>query len=106
VKPLRLRLGRIKQALIYVQRHFSSINAALKMRREDFTDDVRQNMLAAYEFLDAIVHEDVDLFSDQGFEALLQLNPLVLLGKGYDPREFGRYISAPRERFFANSENK
>jgi len=102
VKPLRLRLGRIEQELIDVQRHFSSINAALKMRREDFTDDVRQNMMAAYEFLDAIVHDDVDLFSDQGLEALLQLNHLVLLGRGYDPREFGRYISATRERFFAN----
>jgi hypothetical protein len=82
VKPLRLRLGRIEQELNDVQRHFSSINAVLKMRRDDFTDDVRQNMLAAYELLDAIVHDDVDLFSDQGLEALLPLNHLVLLGRG------------------------
>ena len=102
MKPLRLRLGRIEQELNDVQRHFSSINAALKMRREDFTDDVRQNMLAAYEFLDAIVRDGVDLFSDQGLEALLQLNDLVLLGRGYDSREFGRHISATREQFFAN----
>jgi hypothetical protein len=102
VKPLRLRLGRIEQALIDVQRHFSSINAALKMRRDDFTDDVRRNMLAAYEFLDAMVHDDVDLFSDEGLEALLQLNHLVLLGRGYDSRAFGRHISATRKRFFAN----
>jgi len=102
VKPQRLRLGRIEQALIEVQRHFSSINAALKLRRDDFTDDVRQNMLAAYEFLDAIVHDGVDLFSAQGLEALLQLNHLVLLGRGYDSRAFGRHISATREQFFAN----
>ena len=102
MRPLRLRLGRIEQELIDVQRHFPSINAALKMRRDDFTDDVRQNMLAAYEFLDAIVHDGVDLFSHQGLEALLQLNHLVLLGKGYDPREFVRHISATREQFFAN----
>ena len=82
MKPLRLRLGRIEQELNDVQRHFSSINAALKIRRDDFTDDVRQNMLAAYEFLDAIVRDGVDLFSDQGLEALLQLNDLVLLGRG------------------------
>ena len=102
MKPLRLRLGRIEQELIGVQRHFSSINAALKMRRDDFTDVVRRNMVTAYEFLDAIVHDDVDLFSDQGLEALLQMNHLVLLGRGYDSRAFGRHISATRERFFAN----
>ena len=66
VKPLRLRLERIERELIDVQRHFSSINAALKLRRDDFTDVVRQNMLAAYEFLNAIVRDGVDLFSDQG----------------------------------------
>jgi hypothetical protein len=102
VRPLLLHLGRIEQELIDVQHHFSSINAALKMRREDFTDDVRQNMLAAYEFLDALVHDDVDLFGDQGLKALLQLNHLVLLGRGYDSRAFGRHISATREQFFAN----
>ena len=102
MKPLRLRMGRIEQELKDVQRHFSSINAALKIRRDDFTDDVRQNMIAAYEFLDAIVHDDVDLFSDQGLEALLALNHLVLLGRGYDSRAFVRHISATRERFFAN----
>ena len=30
-----------------------------------------------------------DLFNDEGLEALLQLNHLVLLGKGYDPRQPG-----------------
>src|SRR3984957_2104103 len=32
------------------------------------------------------------------------LNHLVLLGQDYDPRAFGRHISATRERFFANFE--
>ena len=102
VKPLRLRLGRIEEELRDVQRHFASINALLRSRRDDFTDTVRQNMLAAYEFLDAIVHDGVDLFSDQGLEALLQLNHLVLLGRDYDSRAFSRHISATRQQFFTN----
>src|SRR5215469_13676468 len=102
VKPLRLQLGRIEEELRDVQRHFPSINALLRLRRDDFTDTVRQNMLAAYEFLDAIVHDGVDLFSDQGLEALLQLNHLVLLGRDYDARAFGRHISATRQQFFTN----
>jgi hypothetical protein len=102
VKPLRLRLGRIEEELRDVQRHFASINAVLRSRRDDFTDAVRQNMIAAYEFLDAIVHDGVDLFSDQGLEALLQLNHLVLLGREYDRRAFSRHISATRLQFFTN----
>ncbi|HLM79187.1 MAG TPA: hypothetical protein VK302_01020 [Terriglobales bacterium] len=78
---MRLHLGRIEDELRDVQRHFPAINAVLNCRRDDFSDTVRQNMLTAYEFLDAVVDEDLDLFSDEGLEALLQLNHLVLLGR-------------------------
>jgi hypothetical protein len=101
-KRLRLHLGRIEDELRDVQRHFPAINAALNCRRDDFTDTVRQNMLTAYEFLDAVVADDLDLFSDKGLEALLQLNHLVLLGRGYDPRAFGRHITVTRGQFFDN----
>jgi hypothetical protein len=73
VKRLRLHLGRIEDELRDVQRHFPAINAVLNCRRDDFSDTVRQNMLTAYEFLDAVVDEDLYLFSDEGLEALLQL---------------------------------
>jgi hypothetical protein len=102
VKRLRLHLGRIEDELRDVQRHFPAINAVLNLRRDDFSDTVRQNMLTAYEFLDAVVAEDLDLFSDEGLEALLQLNHLVLLGRGYDPRAFGRHIAVTRRQFFDN----
>jgi len=90
-KPLHLHLGRIEAELRDVQRHFPSINAVLNSRRDDFTDTVRQNMLTAYEFLDALVADNLDLFSEEGLEALLQLNHLVLLGRGYDRRAFDRH---------------
>lgn len=80
VRPLRLRLGRIEDELREVQNHFPAINAQLKLSRDDFTDTVRQNMVSAFEFLDMLVDQNVDLFSDEGLEALLQLNHLVLLG--------------------------
>jgi hypothetical protein len=102
VKRLRLHLARIEDELLDVQRHFPAINAVLNCRRDDFTDTVRQNMLTAYEFLDAVVDDDLDLFSDEGLEALLQLNHLVLLGRGYDPRAFGRHINLTRRQFFDN----
>jgi len=101
-KPLRLRLGRIEDELRDVQRHFPAINAALNSRRDDFTDTVRQNMLTAYEFLDAVVDDNLDLFSAEGLEALLQLNHLVLLGRGYDRHAFDRHITVTRQQFFLN----
>ena len=85
VRPLGLRLGCIDDELFDVQGHFPAINAVLNLRRDDFTDVVRQNMIAAYEFLDAVVQQSVDFFSDEGLEALLQLNHLVLLGRGMTP---------------------
>jgi hypothetical protein len=101
-KRLRLRLGRIEDELRDVQRHFPAINALLNCRRDEFTDTVRQNMLTAYEFLDAMVGDDLDFFSEEGLEALLQLNHLVLLGRGYDPRAFRGHITVTRRQFFAN----
>ena len=102
VKRVRLRLGGIEDELRDVQRHFPEINAVLNCRRDDFSDTVRQNMLTAYEFLDAVVADNLDLFSDEGLEALLQLNHLVLLGRGYDPSAFGRHIKVTRRQFFNN----
>lgn len=99
---MRLRLGRIDETLRDVQRHFGAINASLNSRRDDFTDTVRENMVSAYEFLDALVDHDLDLFSEEGLEALLQLNHLVLLGEGYNRSEFGKHISATRLQFFDN----
>jgi hypothetical protein len=102
VKPLRLRLQRIDAELCDLQRHFPAINATLSVRRDDFDDEVRQNMVAAYEFLDEVVRHGVDLFNEEGLEVLLQLNHIVLLGKGYDARAFDRHISVTRQQFFAN----
>jgi len=102
MKSLRLCLRQIDEELRNVQRHFPTINVVLNCRRDNFTDIVRRNMLAAYEFLDTIVDDDVDLFSDEGLEALLQLNHLVLLGKSYDMSAFGGHIEMTRQQFFVN----
>jgi len=71
-------------------------------RRDDFTHAVRQNVVAAYEFLVEIVTDNLDLFSDDGLEAPLRLNHLVLLGRACDRREFGRHIDVTRQQFFDN----
>jgi hypothetical protein len=72
------------------------------LHEDDFSDTVLQDMLTAYEFLDAVVDDKLDLFGDEGLEALLQLNHLVLLGRGYDLRAFDRHITVTRRQFFDN----
>ena len=100
MKRLRLHLGRIEDELLDVQAYFPVLNTMLDCRRDDFTDTVRKNLIAAYEFLDAMVRDELDLFSDKGLEAMLQLNHLVLLGEGYDSVAFKKHISVTRQRFF------
>jgi len=102
LKRLRLRLGRIEDELRDVQRDFPAINAILNCRRDDFSNAVRENMVSAYEFLDAVIADDIDLFSSEGLEALLHLNHLVLLGRGYSRQAFDRHITATRSQFFDN----
>jgi hypothetical protein len=51
--------------------------------------------------IDQIEHAPA-FFSEEGLEALLQLNHLVLLGRGYDPRAFRGHITVTRRQFFAN----
>jgi len=43
-----------------------------------------------------MVAQDIDFFSHAGLEGLLQLNHIVLLGKGYDAKAFGGHITATR----------
>lgn len=102
MKQLRLNIRRIAEALLDVQQHFPGINAILKCRRDDFTDTARENLLAGYEFVDSAVAENLDFFSNEGLEALLHVNHLVLLGRKYDPRVFREHISVTRRRFFDN----
>jgi hypothetical protein len=57
----------------------------LSCRRDDFTDTVRENMLSAYEFLDAVIADDIDLFSSEGLEALFASESSRAAGQGIQP---------------------
>jgi hypothetical protein len=102
-KNLRLNIDKIIDALLEVQEHFPEINRRLELHREFLTDEIIQNMVAGYKFVDNLVAADVGLFSDLGLQYMLELNHIVLCGR--DPKvrlEYTHHITETRQRFYQN----
>jgi hypothetical protein len=101
----RLNLKAIEQSLRDVQREFPQINAILRSRRDSLTDEVLDNMMAGYSFVDWAVADETDLLDPRYIAALLELNHIVLCGR--DPntrREHRKHIQATAQRFYAQNE--
>ena len=101
----RLDLKTIEQSLRDVQREFPKINELLHSRRDSMTDEVLENMLAGYTFVDKAVADGVDLFTLRHATALLELNHIVLCGLNQQVRqEYQTHIAAAAQRFHAQEE--
>ena len=101
----RLNLKAIEQSLRDVQREFPKINALLQSRRDSMTDDVLDNMLTGYAFVDQAVADGVDLFTLRHATALLELNHIVLCGLDKQVRqEYQAHIEATTQRFYEQEE--
>ena len=96
---LRLDLDEISRALLEVEVQWPRIEAALDElrlgRRPPFTPVLRCNMLSAYEYLDQVLVEGVEPFSDLGMEHMLALNAHVHYGRDIGMlNQFGSAIGA------------
>jgi hypothetical protein len=101
----RLDLKAIEQSLRDVQREFPKINERLHSRRDPMTDDVLDNMLAGYAFVDQAVADGVDRFTLRHATALLELNHIVLCGLSEQVRqEYQTHIEAATQRFHEQEE--
>src|SRR5215831_11379614 len=101
----RLDLKAIEQSLRDVQREFPKINERLHSRRDPMTDDVLDNMLAGYAFVDQAVADGLDLFTMRHAPALLELNHIVLCGLNEQVRqEYQTHIEAAAQRFYEQEE--
>jgi hypothetical protein len=97
----RLNLQAIEKSLREVQRQFPEINELLQSRRDYMTDEVVENMLAGYTFVNAAICNDIDLFDLPHLHGLLELNHLVLCGPDLKSRQENlKHIEATRERFY------
>jgi len=101
----RFNLKAIELSLHHVQREFPQINANLRSRRDSMTDEVLDNMMSGYAFIDWAVADDTDLLDPQYVAGLLELNHIVLCGR--DPnsrREHRKHIQATAQRFYTQDE--
>lgn len=100
--PYRLNLNEIESLLRDVQRNFPQINAVLKSRRDAMTDEVVEQMMAGYAFVDHILNKAVDLFDMRYVYHLLELNHIVLCGVNAAVRkEYHTHIELTTQRFYA-----
>jgi hypothetical protein len=101
----RLNLQAIEYSLRAVQQEFPKINAQLRSRRDSMTDEVLDNMMSGYAFVDWAIADDTDLLDPQYVAGLLELNHIVLCGREADSRqEHHRHIQATAQRFYTQDE--
>src|SRR5919106_2771562 len=101
----RLNLKAIEHSLRDVQLRFPQINAMLRSRRDSMTDEVIENMMAGYAFINWAIADDTDLLDSRYVAGLLELNHVVLCGR--DPatrREHQKHTQATTQRFYAQDE--
>jgi hypothetical protein len=106
---LRLDLAEIGAALLEVERDWSKIDAELVRlklgRKNPFTASLRGNMLCAYAYLNELLVEQVEPFSECGIEQMLTLNNLVHFGTDEtEMAQFASAIAANTEKFNSNIE--
>src|SRR5215468_1106896 len=81
---LRLDMARIHDALLEVEYQWPVIDMELQRakigKKDPFTPFVRDNMLCAYTYLDELLAEHVEPFSEAGLGHMLVLNSCVHYG--------------------------
>lgn len=99
----RFNLKEIQKSFDEVQRNFTKINAQIKIKRDDFDDFVKENMMLAYNHVDYMLEKKIEVFSPYGYSQMLELNHIVLCGDDNKIRkEYSKHIEATREKFNEN----
>lgn len=97
----RLNLPAIEVSLRRVQAEFPSIKQALQIDRDDMDDEVVENMLSGYAFLDELIACRTDLFAFGKLKYILELNFRVLCGPSEAQRKpYQHYLEATEHRFY------
>ncbi len=101
----RLNLAAIECSSRAVQKDFPRINEHLSSHRDTLNDEMVENMMSGYAFVDAAIANRTNLFA-MGYSAyLLELNNIVLYGpKGEQRKLFSKQIRASEERLYEQNE--
>ncbi len=101
----RVDLAAVEASLRRLQGEFDAINTRLSAHREPMSDQVVENMIAGYAFVDALQASDTDIFALGNHKGLLELNSIVLCGTDPAEREaYARHREASERRFYEERE--
>jgi hypothetical protein len=75
-----LDLSAIEESLRAVQRDFAHINATLSSPRDPLSDQVIENLMAGYAYVNTLLASQINLLARGSSRHLLNLNNLVLCG--------------------------
>ena len=101
----RLNIAAIEDSLRNLQTEFEQINKTLHTQRDHLSDSIVENMIAGYAYVNDAIVDDIDLFTPDNSEHLLEMNHIVLCG--LDPWlrvEYRSHIEATG-RWFYEREN-
>lgn len=97
----RIDLDRVAGRLREVQAEFPKINDILQSKRDTLSDEIVEQMLDGYRYVNVLLAGQVDVFKLGELHHLLELNNLVLCGT--EPsvrRRFHRHIEATEAHFY------
>jgi Fic family protein len=101
----QINIKKVEDSLRDVQKNFSKINDTLHVRRDHMRDEIVENMLAGYSYVNTIITKDVSLLERAGLHHLLELNHIVLCGADEGQRkDFREHIKVTTDRFYQQKE--
>jgi len=97
----RMDIDRIECSLRAVQKDFDRINDTLDDRRDPMRDEIVNNMVEGYRYINALLDLNISLLQREGLHHLLELNHIVLCGTDAEERKnFQKHIQATTDRFY------
>ena len=101
----RIDLEGVEFSLRTVQKNFDRINDSLDMRREAMRDEIVENLMAGYRYIDSLLEQDFSLVEQQGLHHFLELNNIVLCGESLEKRkDYRQHILATTDRFYSQKD--
>jgi hypothetical protein len=101
----RINIDQVEVSLRAVQRDFKLINQTLDMPREHLADEIVENMIAGYRYVNQVLEMDVSLLGLKGLRHYLELNHIVLCGYGTRNRKnYHRHIQHTTQQFHEQKE--
>lgn len=96
-------LGAIDRALRALQRDFGRVNATLDTPRDPMSDQVRDNLLCGYDYVNWLLGEGIDPLVLGNSAHLLHLNRLVLHGEAARDAGADKALLAAEQYFYDDS---